>query len=142
MNYENKYYINTTPNADEPTWAWLAPGITNVTPSTNDVLSEDNYMDGEGFGETEVTGVKPSWALNGHRKIGDPAQDFIESIMLEKGDKRRSDVKWEKADGRVLIWPVTVVNPVVSGGDAQAKETFSAELRANGKPTSDTAAAA
>lgn len=137
MNFENQYFIDTTPQSEEPTWAELAPGITNVTPATNDVISEDNYYDGEGYGETDVTGIKPSWALSGHRKNGDEAQDFIAARAYATGADRRTNFKWVKTDGRELVWPVTIINPVTSGGDAQGKETFSAELRANGAPTSD-----
>lgn len=135
MNFENEYFIDTTPEAEQPTWTKLAPGIMNVTPSTNDVLSEDVYMDGEGFGETDVTGLKPSFAISGHRKIGDVAQDFVVARAYEKGEKRRTKFKWVGTDERTLVFDITIVNPVVSGGDASAKETFSCEFRGNGAPT-------
>ena len=140
LNYENKYYIDITPTAAEPTWAELAPGITNVTPATNDVTSEDNYYDGVGFGETDVTGVKPSFALSGHRKVGDSAQDYIVSTQYKTGIGRRSHFKWVNTQGRQMIWPCTIINPVSSGGDAQSKENFSAEIRTNGAPTTDSEA--
>lgn len=136
LNYQNKYSIDTTPDAEQPTWVELAPGITNVTPSTNDVTSDDNYYDGEGFGDTEVTGVKPSFSLSGHRKVGDPAQDYIASVMFEKGAARRTRFKWEDTNGRTMIWnSATIVNPVISGGDAQGKETFSCDINCNGAPS-------
>lgn len=140
MNYKNKYYIDTTPTASDPTWAYLAPGITNVTPATNDVIDETPYMDGEGFSETDVTGIAPAFSLSGHRKVGDPAQDYIAAKQFGIGQDRRTNFKWVASDGRTLVWEATIVNPVTAGGDASAKQNFSAEIRTNGAPTSDSQA--
>lgn len=134
MNFDNRYQIDITPDTDERTWVDLAPGVMNVSPSTNDVLSEDVYMDAEGFGETDVTGLKPAFAISGHRKVGDPAQDYVVSVAYEKGARRRTSMRWTNTDGRTLEFKITIINPVISGGDASAKETFSCEFRGNGMP--------
>lgn len=136
LNYENEYFIDTTPDAEQPTWAQLAPGITTVTPATNDETDDTGYYDGEGFGSTNVIGIKPSWALSGHRKVGDAAQDFIAGTAYDI-TKRGTRFKWVNTSAGELVFPVTIVNPVVTGGDAKAKETFSAELHATGKPITD-----
>lgn len=140
INYMNKYSIDTTPEAEQPTWVELAPGVTEVTPSVADTVDTTPYMDGEGFNDNTVTGIDPTWAVSGHRKHGDPAQDYIASIAYEKGKARETHFKWEQFGGRTLTFNVTVTDISLAGGAANAKENFGATIRANGKPTADSAA--
>src|SRR5690625_2195056 len=84
---ENLLEINTTPGSGEETWARLAAGITDMEPDPNEELAQDNYFDGDGFGETDVTGAQLIVSVSGHRKYGDEAQDFIYGLQMELGPR-------------------------------------------------------
>ena len=133
LNYENKYEINITPDGDE-TFEALAAGISNVSWSGNENLMQDVYYDGEGMGSTEVTGGQLVASVSGHRKVGDPAQDFVMGLQLAYGDARKTTLKWTKPDGRVLTCSITIANIEDAAGDANAKDDISFEMHVNGKP--------
>ena len=70
---EHRFEIET----EAETFARLAKGINNVDPANNEELSQDNYLDGDGFGETDVIGAQLVLSFSGHRNYKDPAQNFI-----------------------------------------------------------------
>lgn len=141
LNYENTYEINITPESDSPTWAPVAAGIKTVEPNLNEKVSDDEYYDGEGFGSSDVTGGQLVHTFRGDRKYGDAAQDYICGLLMEFGDKRRTQMRWTQPDNRVLTGDVTIANIVPGGGEAGAKGGFGFEARWNGKPTASTKSA-
>lgn len=135
LNYTNLFMIDVTPSAASPTWARIGAGITSFDPSNNEVIADDAYYDGEGMSFSDVTGGQIVHAFSGHRKYGDPAQDFIASIESSYGEARKTSYKWIAPDGTVLTGNCTIANIVSGGGDPNAKGTFSFEIRFNGRPT-------
>lgn len=130
---EHKLQIDTGPNgvsALEP----LGAGITSMDPDVNDELSEDRYFDGEGFGETDVTGSKLVLSFSGHRKYGDAAQDYIFGTLLEPGVGRRTKLEWTLPSGDSYKGPVTIANITGPSGEAGEKGEVGFELHFNGKP--------
>lgn len=134
INWETKYFIDTTPTESEPTWARLAAGITNVEPNGNEKIEDSEYYDGEGMAATEVTGGQLVYTVTGDRKMGDAAQDYVVGLAYVYGNARKSNIKVEHADGRVITGACTIANIQDAGGDANAKGSFGCELRLNGKP--------
>lgn len=139
LNYKNKYEIDTTGNTDptdltKATWATLAAGISQVTPSFNETADTTEYYDGEGFGSNDITGKRLQLAFTGHRKQGDTAQDFIAGLALEVGDGLKTLFRWTQPDGSTIVGTVTLTAIVASGGNASAKQTFSFTAVFNGKP--------
>lgn len=139
LNYKNKYEIETTGLTDpttltNATWATLAAGISSVTPSSNETADTTEYYDGEGFGADDITGKRIQLAFTGHRKLGDTAQDFVASKLLDVGDDLKCLMRWTHPDGSTIIGLVTLTNIVPSGGNAGAKQTFSFTAVFNGKP--------
>jgi hypothetical protein len=116
-------------------YALLAVGISNVSPANNEALSQDNYLSGAGFGETDVIGAQVVLAFTGHRNYGDQAQDFIFSKSLEIGTSRRTNFKWTEPNGGVFTGSCTIANISGPSGDAGAKGEISFEIHFNGKPT-------
>ena len=62
LNHTNKLEICTNDIKDvskvsdpSTTWAQLAKGINNITFAENDTTANDEYYDGEGFGQSDVT---------------------------------------------------------------------------------------
>ena len=134
QNWTNLFFIDTTPEA-APTWARMASGINDVTPSGNEVIAQDNYYDGEGVSDSEVTGGQPIVNFAGHRKVGDPAQDYIASKYVSYGNARRTHYLQIMPDGTRMEANATLANIVPHGGDPNAKGNFSYEVHMNGRPS-------
>jgi hypothetical protein len=128
------FEINTTPGVTPGTYARIAEGITNVEPNNNEELSQDRYLNGDGYGETDVIGAQLVLTFTGHRKYGDLAQDFIFSKLLELGPERRTEFRWTEPDGGVFEGECTIANISGPSGDAGAKGEISFEIHFNGKP--------
>lgn len=115
------------------TWARLASGILSVTYSSNETTTNDQYMDGDGYGDTSVDAKRGSLALTGNRNIGDPAQEYISGKLLAIGNSVRTRMIWIE-NGNVVVTSVTLSNIVTTGGNANAKQTFSLTINFNGRP--------
>lgn len=127
---DHKFEIKTT----EETYALIAEGITNAEPSPNEEISQDKYMSGAGWGETDIIGGQVTIAFTGHRKYGDVAQDFIFSKMLQLGASRRTEFRWTEPDGGTFEGEVTIANISAPSGAAGAKGEISFEIHFNGEP--------
>lgn len=139
LNFKNKFEIDTKGGKDpsditNATFAPLAAGINNFTPSLNETTVNDVYFDGEGYGSTDVTGKRLQLAYTGHRLEGDAAQDYIASHVLAIGDDLKTLARWTQADGSTIVGQVTISAIVTSGGAPGAKQTLSFTLAFNGKP--------
>lgn len=133
LNYTNLYLINTTPGGPSKTWERIGAGINSVEWEGNEEVSQDAYYDGEGLASSDVTGGQMVGTFEGHRKYGDPAQDFIASLMLDYSG-RKTDFRWIAPDGQTLEGEVTVANIKPQGGDPNAKSDFGFEVHFNGMP--------
>ena len=143
-NWENKVEIDTLGNTTldkvmSASWAKLAAGITTITPSANDKTEETAYWDGEGATDTEVTGKTLKFSVAGHRTIGDAAQDFVADKFMEKGDAVKTLVRWTNPAGKTVTFVGTLTAIVPFGGAANAKQTFSFSISANGVVQTGTA---
>lgn len=134
QNWTNLYELNINPGG-APTWARIGAGISDVDPEGNETTSDDAYYDGEGMASSDVTGGQLTISFSGHRKFGDPAQDFIASLAYEYGEARKTDFRWTTPDGDVIEGEATLANIKTQGGAANDKQTFSFDVRFNGAPT-------
>ncbi|MEM5012065.1 capsid protein [Niallia taxi] len=133
LNSENKFEIDTTPEATE-TFSRLAAGLSTFDPQWNEELDQTQYLDGDGFASSDVTGAQLVISFEGHRKFGDAAQDFIAGLQPLLGEDRKTNFRWTQPNGDQFSGNVTIANIVGAGGDANAKTTFSFEVHFNGKP--------
>jgi hypothetical protein len=131
----HSFSVNTVPGTTPGTLAVIGKGITNVEPSNNEELSQDKYLDGGGFGETDVIGAQTVLAFTGHRFYGDPAQDFIMGLMLKLGEDRRTNFEWTEPDGGKFTGACTIANISGPSGAAGSKGEISFEIHFNGEPT-------
>lgn len=134
LNYTNLYLIDTTPDAEEHTWARIGAGISSVSWDGNEESSDDPYYDGDGLTSTEVTGGQLVGQFSGHRKYGDAAQDYIASLAVAYGAKRHTTLKRIAPDGTIWIGDVTLANITDGGGDPNSKSDFSFDAHFNGRP--------
>ena len=121
-NYAHILEVDITPTAADRTWAWVGPGISNSDPPANATLDESAYYDGGGTA--------------GHRRSGDPFQDFVASLSYAYAEARKTRFRLTNPDGRVVIGKCTLANIKAFGpaGDANAKSDFSVEIHCNGIP--------
>lgn len=143
LNVKNKFEIDTSGSIDptdatSASWAQIAAGIEQVTPNPNDTTDNTAYYDGDGFASTDVTGKNYSLDFSGNRKEGDAAQDYIASKELLTGEDVKTLLRWTKTDGTEIIAQVTLSSIVTSGGNANAKQTFSFTANFNGAPVINT----
>lgn len=132
-NYTNLYKINVTPGADAPTWARVAAGIDSVSWAGNENIAQDAYYDGDGMSSSEVTGGQMVGTFGGDRKYGDPAQDYIASLLLDYNG-RHTDFEWTAPNGDVLTGEATIANIQPQSGGPNEKTAFGFEVHYNGMP--------
>lgn len=137
---KHKFEIATT-TGGTPVYARLAAGLNSFEVGTNEETDQTQYLDGDGFGSTTVTGAQIVLSFSGHRKYGDAAQDFIYDKILTLGSDRETTFKWTQPDNTLWTCPVTIANIEGPSGDANAKGEISFEIHFNGKPVETTAPA-
>lgn len=132
--YMNIFQIDITPMGPERTYVRIGCGITTPSFNGNENISQKAYLDGDGLSNSDVTGGQPVIAFSGDRCKGDPAQDYIASLLIAYGEARKTNARWISPDGSVLEGKVTIANIVTTGGEANDNETFSFEMHFNGMP--------
>lgn len=133
---EHQFEIRTDPEAvGAGVFAVLAAGITSFEPSFNEEVAQDQYLDGDGYGSSSVTGGQLVISFEGHRKYGDEAQDYIYGLKYSLGTGRETEFRWTEPDGTITTGDVTIASIEGPSGDANSKGEISFEIHFNGKPT-------
>ena len=127
--------VDTTPAASSRTYARLAKGITSSVDSHNDSTDDTAYLDGGGYGNSDVIGKQYTLSVSGHRVIGNTAQDYIVGLQGEFGDDAKTWVRYTKPNGLRITAYVSATEIVDAGGDANAKTEFSVNFKGCGAPT-------
>ena len=119
--------LDITPTEATPTWANALVGITECAPASDETVDEDDYYDNFGMDDTNVSKIKPSLAMTGYRRYGDPVQDFVQSKALTTGKDRKTNYRWTQPDGTFLQGKCSLVDlvPGSSMGEASAKGDLS-----------------
>ena len=130
LNYQHVVEVDTTPNVDTRTWAWVGPGISDISKDNNESTSEDAYYNGGGNTETDVTGVNAKYSVEGHRLIGAPFQDYVASIEDGIGAARKTRYRVTDPTGKCIEAPCTVLDIAANGpnGTANEKTSFKCSL--------------
>lgn len=109
---------------DKGQWLYLGQGISTVEWENEDTTDDTAYYNSGGAQPEDVTGVKVGATVSGHRYYGDPAQDYVASLVTKIGDARVTDLRRIAPDGSMLEGPITVKDIVDGGGEANEKGTF------------------
>ena len=134
-NYTNLYLLNITPDASEPTWGYIGPGISSAETNDDEETDDTAYYDGGGVSGQDVTGVTAGYSFSGNRKYGDPVQDYVTSLRLQTGEGRKTQLRHIAPNGELFEGNVTIQNITVNGGDANDKGTFGFDAMFDGIPT-------
>lgn len=141
-NWQYELYIDTTPTAVNHTWAQLGGGLENFQQALNEVIKQVQYLNGAGWGESQVLGAAPSITLDGQRKVGNSAQDYIfdSDVQYAFGSARDTYLKIVEPSGRQIVWECTIVRANASGGPAVDGDAVAVEIHTKGAPviTEDT----
>ena len=128
------FEINIEPGADPGNFARLAAGFNSFEVALNEELDQTPYLDGDGYATSTVMGAQLTITFTGHRKFGDPAQDFIFSKSMEIGNERETEFRWTLPTGEVFEGPCTLAEISGPSGDANAKGEITVAIHFNGKP--------
>jgi hypothetical protein len=137
LNFQDLFELDITPDSPTRTWARIGAGIASFVPSSNENVDQTPYLDGDGYGSSDVIGAQLTYTATGHRVAGDAVQDFIFSRQFELGDLRKTNFRAYDSAGNSVTGACTVANVVIGGGDAQGKKDIGFEVHINGKPASD-----
>lgn len=135
FNLMNEHTFDIENDEATPEFVSIGAGITSAEPNFNEETTQDKYFNGNGFGETDVVGAQLVISFSGHRKYGDPAQDYIFGKALTLGTSRRTNFKWTEPDGGIFEGDATIANISGPSGEAAAKGEVSFEIHFNGEPT-------
>jgi len=141
LNYQGMVELDSNFGGTE-NWVKLATGINNIAPANNDSIDQKTYMDGEGFGSTDVIGMQLTLAVAGDRVLTDDAQNFVFENQYELGCGRKTQCRVTDSEGNYKLGGCTICNIVPPGGDAPSKGAFTFEIHFNGKPELFTATSA
>lgn len=135
LNYQHAYLIDVNPTGD-PEWAYLGPGISEVSDDGEDTTVSKNYYSNGGVESTQVTAVNTSFAIKGDRLHGDKAQDYIVSKKYCAGNDRRTHLRQVNPDGEVVQWDgiLTGIKGGSATGAAADNTAFECEFKAEGYP--------
>ncbi|WP_419154571.1 phage tail tube protein, partial [Weissella bombi] len=108
LNFENHLEIDVSGNTalediDKANWAALSEGIQTITPASSETADTTPYWSGEGFSDHDVTGKAVTFAVAGHRLLGDPAQDYVAERFTDVGDSLRTLARWTNPEGKQLV---------------------------------------
>lgn len=136
--------IDTTPFGTSRTWAPVCDGFNNLTEALNEQLQEYFFLCGKGFGSEEVTGIHPQIQLQGVRRIGDAAQDYIFGSRYNLMQGRKTNLRYSvaNADGTVTRYTnfVTMTNISSFGGATTDGAAVTVDFYFNGRPIVETVA--
>ena len=102
LNYQYANLLNITPEEDEPTWAYMGPGIEDISPDRSEKTDETEDYSTGGNTVTTVTGVTKTTSVTGKRRIGDPLQDYLASLEECFGDERETQYRCVSPTGEII----------------------------------------
>jgi hypothetical protein len=136
LNHQVQALLNITPKEETPTFADLGKSFKSITQTLAENVYTASYLADEGFSSSEVTGLNYTVTFSGDYKKNDPVIQFLFSpdVLHGVGEARKTQLKLVK-DGKIALWNVTMTKITESGGEANAPNSITLELKGNGKPS-------
>lgn len=136
LNYMYANLLNTTPEESEPTWAYMGPGIEDISPDRSEKTDETEDYSTGGNTVTTVTGVTKTTTVTGKRLIGDPLQEYLASLEEAFGDERKTQYRIVSPTGEIIEEDVTLKDINITGpnGAASDKQAISFAMARNDTP--------
>ena len=109
--------------------------LENFSPNFANTIEEWFAMENGGWKSALLTGKGWSIAFKGKRTVGDPANDYIASLMLKVGREACTKFRWELPAGLIIDQNVVIAVTNNGGGDTTNVGGLEFECRSDGKPT-------
>jgi hypothetical protein len=135
QNFQQLLEIDITPTGATRTYKRVGAGIETAEKTNNDEVDQKQYLDGDGYGSSDVTGKQRIINCSGDRVFGDAAQDYIAGLQSIVGDGLKTNVRYTAPDGSQFSGKCTIANIEEGAGSANEKMGFSFEIHVNGRPS-------
>lgn len=109
----------------------LAAGVYSWSESASYTSDEQEYYDGDGSTEMDVSAVSRDFTFQCHKKDGDEAATLVWGLRNKVGDDLRKEVTWTDVDGTTEVWDATIHDIVATGGAAGDKDGFQFQVHKN-----------
>ncbi len=134
LNYTTKCVINTTPEAETPTYSDMTVAFKNIGVALNEQVYTASYLADEGYSSSMVTGLAPTVTLTGDFMADDPVCAYLDKKQWGRGADRVTDIKMTR-NGQTIASSVTLTGIAIAGGESTAPNTVTVTIAFNGKPT-------
>lgn len=133
--YENQFSIDITggDGSDEKNYVPIAD-MESFSVSIDGNVEEWNPYDAKGWVNRLVTGKGLTISVSGKRNVGDPGNDYIESIALKIGRDCNTTLIWKFPSGAKLVMPCVINVTEWGSGDSRAVEPLAFDAMSRGKP--------
>lgn len=134
--YENQFSIDKT-GGDGQTESNLVTiaDMESFSVSIDGNVEEWNPYDTEGWTNRLVTGKSLTVSISGKRNVGDPGNDYVDSIALKIGRECNSTLVWNFPSGAKLVMPCLINVTEWGSGDSRAVAPLAFDAMSRGKPT-------
>lgn len=134
--YENQFSIDKT-GGDGQTEGNLVPiaDMESFSVSIDGNVEEWNPYDTEGWTNRLVTGKSLTISVSGKRNVGDPGNDYVDSIALKIGRECNSTLVWNFPSGAKLVMPCVINVTEWSSGESRNAAPLAFDAMSRGKPT-------
>lgn len=141
--YENQFLIDITggDGSDEKNCVPIAD-MESFSVSIDGNVEEWNPYDAKGWVNRLVTGKGLTISVSGKRNVGDPGNDYIESIALKTGCDCNTTLIWKFPSGAKLVMPCVINVTEWGSGDSRAVAPLAFDAMSRGKPDFTEASAA
>lgn len=133
--YENQFLIDITggDGSDEENCVPIAD-MESFSVSIDGNVEEWNPYDAQGWTNRLVTGKSVTVSVSGKRNVGDPGNDYIESIALKIGRDCNTTFIWKFPSGAKLVMPCVINVTEWGSGDSRAAAPLAFDAMSRGKP--------
>lgn len=134
--YENQFAIDKT-GGDGSTESNLVTiaDMESFSVSIDGNVEEWNPHEGEGWVNRLVTGKSLTVSASGKRNVGDPGNDYIESVALKTGQGCNTTLVWNFPSGAKLVMPCVINVTEWGSGESRNAAPLAFDAMSRGKPT-------
>ena len=109
----------------------LAAGVYSWSESASYTTDEQEYYDGDGSTEMDVSAVSRDFTFQCHKKDGDAAASKVWGMRNATGEALPVEFTWTDVDGAAEVWDATIHDIVATGGSAGDKNGFQFQVHKN-----------
>lgn len=115
-------------------------GLTSVKPDFSGSVETFYTLESAGWQEAFKTGTALKITCTGKRKLGDPGQDKVASLVGANGTDALKPTTWTLPDGTKYKFNGVYDVKNVGGGEGNGMDEIEFDVYCNGKPTKEAAA--